>query len=134
MAPWIITATEPSETKAEVLRAAGGEYIVLPSREQGGTQTIPWATIFEELQRRKIMSVMIEGGGAVINSLLSSFNTHLIDSVIVTIAPTWLGLGGVVVSPPRTVEHGRELSPVTRLKHTQWHQLGDDVVLCGVLT
>lgn len=59
---------------------------------------------------------MIEGGGGVINSLLLPEYFSLMSSVIVTIAPTWLGNGGVVVSP---------------LDHAEWHPFGEDVVLCG---
>ncbi|KAJ8108835.1 hypothetical protein ONZ43_g6305 [Nemania bipapillata] len=71
---------------------------------------------------------MIEGGGAVINSLLGE-NADLVDSVIVTIAPVWLGEGGVVVSPPRTTRGADR--PVARLSDTKWVPLGEDVVLCG---
>lgn len=88
---------------------------------------------------------MVEGGGEVINSLLSPENTELIDSVIVTIAPTWLGQGGVVVSPPRQRGEGGAgeqgegegkgarppPGPAVRLADPTWLPLGEDVVLCG---
>ncbi|KAK0722264.1 hypothetical protein B0T26DRAFT_749685 [Lasiosphaeria miniovina] len=71
------------------------------------------------------------GGGQVINSLLAPPDSPLIDSVIVTIAPTWLGQGGVVVSPPRTLDgSGNPASPM-RLAGVSWHPLGEDIVLCG---
>ena len=133
-APWIVTtASNASPASEEILRAAGGEYIVMPSETVGEKKVIKWAALLTELRRRGVRSVMIEGGGAVINALLSPANADLIDSVIVTIAPTWLGPGGVVVSPPRAAASEDEALPVARLRHAQWHQLGDDVVLCGVL-
>lgn len=64
------------------------------------------------------------------------FQSHyaaLIDSVIVTIAPTWLGQGGVVVSPPRRWSADGIPIPAARLKDVKWHPFGEDVVLCGKL-
>ncbi len=75
--------------------------------------------------------MMIEGGSAVINSLLEPAYQPLIDSVIVTIAPTWLGQGGVVVSPKRNFDEGGEPIPAARLTGVMWYPLGEDVVLCG---
>jgi 2,5-diamino-6-(ribosylamino)-4(3H)-pyrimidinone 5'-phosphate reductase len=87
--------------------------------------------VLEVLAREGIVSVMIEGGGEVINSLLEPAGNAFVDSVIVTIAPTWLGQGGVVVSPPRSVgEDGKPAEPV-RLMDVTWCPLGEDVVLCG---
>ncbi len=82
---------------------------------------------------------MVEGGGAVINSLLARpagggdgvGGRGVVNSVIVTVAPVWLGRGGVVVSPPR--DEGRQDKEVARLKDVRWLPLGEDVVLCGRL-
>ena len=78
------------------------------------------------MRQEGLRSIMIEGGGKVINSLLGE-DADLVNSVIVTIAPIWLGQGGVTVSPPRAnVDR-----PVARLSDTTWMPLGADVVLCG---
>lgn len=74
---------------------------------------------------------MIEGGAAVINSLLQPENFPAINSVIVTIAPTSLGVGGVVVSPPRRFNEVGKPMAAARLDHVEWHPFGEDVVLCG---
>lgn len=78
----------------------------------------------------KVDSLMIEGGGVVINSLLSSpENLKLINSVIITIAPVYLGQGGVNVSPAaQTSESGQRVSAV-KFKEVQWNVLGNDVVM-----
>jgi 2,5-diamino-6-(ribosylamino)-4(3H)-pyrimidinone 5'-phosphate reductase len=70
---------------------------------------------------------MIEGGAGVINSLLQPEYFEVIDSVIVTIAPVWLGQGGVVVSPARSDER----KAAVRLADVSWKQFGQDVVMCG---
>jgi 2,5-diamino-6-(ribosylamino)-4(3H)-pyrimidinone 5'-phosphate reductase len=131
-APWIVTSKTPDAENAKLLEEVGGCYIVLKPRVQtsGNKTTIDWLDILKTIKERGIESIMIEGGGVIINSLLSAENADLINSVIVTIAPTWLGQGGVVVSPPRS--EGSSL-PVARLQQTKWQQLGDDVVLCGTL-
>jgi len=129
-APWIVTAKTPSADNAKLLEEVGGCYIVLEPQASENKTSIAWLDILKTIKERGIESIMIEGGGVIINSLLSAENTDLINSVIVTIAPTWLGQGGVVVSPPRS--EGSTL-PVARLQHTKWQQLGDDVVLCGTL-
>lgn len=128
-APWIVTCVSPEPAKEKMLRSLGGAYIVLSEdrrREEGGIQ---WKDIFHALHQRGVTSVMVEGGGKVINTLLSPSHAELVDSVIVTIAPTWLGRGGVVVCPPRV----QSTLPVARLVKPRWQQLGDDVVLCGLL-
>jgi len=51
--------------------------------------------------------------------------------VIVTIAPTWLGQGGVVVSPVRTTGADGQPTAPARLTDVTWCPLGEDVVLCG---
>lgn len=76
---------------------------------------------------------MIEGGGSIINTLLAPANASLVDSVIITIAPTWLGQGGVVVSPERVHDNNNQATAAARLKDVKWKQLGDDVILCGRL-
>jgi 2,5-diamino-6-(ribosylamino)-4(3H)-pyrimidinone 5'-phosphate reductase len=73
---------------------------------------------------------MIEGDTAVINSLLQLCYSSVISSVLVTIAPTWLGTGEVVVSPPRGFDDGGKPMAAARIDQVEWHPLGEDVVLC----
>ncbi|CAD0084996.1 unnamed protein product [Aureobasidium vineae] len=131
-APWIVTAKAPDAENAKLLEEVGGCYIVLEPQAQNseGKTSIAWLDIMQTIKEKGIDSIMIEGGGIVINSLLSADNASLVNSVIVTIAPTWLGQGGVVVSPPRKESSSL---PIARLQRTKWQQLGDDVVLCGTM-
>lgn len=126
-APWVVTAHPLEQASANVLEAAGGSQIRLETE----SRDFDWEIILQTIGKKGIKSVMIEGGGVVINSLLSSKNSHLVNAVIVTIAPTWLGQGGVVVSPKRPQEQMTQPVPIARLEGPQWQQLGDDVVLCG---
>ncbi|KAF9700467.1 hypothetical protein EKO04_001659 [Ascochyta lentis] len=129
-APFVFTRAPIDAVKREVLGSVGGQVkVVDPQNLTEGR--ISWEYVLDVLKHEHIESVMIEGGGAVINDLLSPRNIGLVDSVIVTIAPTWLGKGGVQVCPNERVEKGARL-PVARLKNVKWMPLGDDVVLCGL--
>ncbi|KAF1911079.1 5-amino-6-uracil reductase-like protein [Ampelomyces quisqualis] len=114
--------------KRDVLERVGGR--VLEVGEEGNEGRVSWEKILGVLGKEGIRSIMIEGGGAVINELLSPKSMDLVDSVIVTIAPVWLGTGGVQVCPDARVDDGRRV-PVSKLKDVQWIPLGEDVVLCG---
>lgn len=108
-----------------------GKYIPLEHEIDG---RFTWDSILKAVSNEGLDSIMIEGGGKIINSLLSLPNNELIDSVIITIAPTWLGQGGVVVSPARDPgPDGEPFAPI-RLTGASWYPLGEDVVLCGKIS
>ncbi|KAM7218583.1 Dihydrofolate reductase-like domain containing protein [Rhypophila decipiens] len=141
LAPFILISCSLSMDDPELaarrtlLERHGGKYIPIESTAEDGSGPggrFTWDAILEAVSKEGLQTIMIEGGGQIINSLLSSpDNKELIDSVMVTIAPTWLGQGGVVVSPPRTTGvDGKPFTPI-RLTESLWHPLGEDVVLCG---
>ncbi|KAI2607582.1 putative riboflavin biosynthesis protein Rib7 [Hypoxylon fragiforme] len=159
LAPYVITAvSQPPEGKKKLLEGLGGKFIVLnpnphphpppppppPQPAKATTaaaaratprfpQRFDWHDVLAAVRNEGLRSIMVEGGGEVINSLLSHENARLIHSVIVTIAPTWLGQGSVFVSPPRRAGLDGKPSAVARLADTTWVPLGEDVVLCGRL-
>jgi 2,5-diamino-6-(ribosylamino)-4(3H)-pyrimidinone 5'-phosphate reductase len=127
-APFIVAAVDCLSTrKRDILSAHGGKCIIVPksSRDDDAVR-MAWRDIFRALKSEGIKSVMVEGGGDVINTLLDPADRMLIDSVIVTIAPTWLGQEGVAISPRRD-GGDNEL----RLNNVMWLTLGQDAVLCG---
>lgn len=138
LAPYVLTGVESSDLPAAsrtLLEQLGGRYIHVRATPSGpnGRFRFDWRDIFHALGREGLDSVMVEGGGQIINSLLDPAYHDLIDSVIVTIAPTWLGQGGVVVSPDRLTDAAGVPIPVARLSDVSWHPFGQDVVLCGKL-
>ncbi|KAI9698276.1 MAG: 2,5-diamino-6-(ribosylamino)-4(3H)-pyrimidinone 5'-phosphate reductase [Bogoriella megaspora] len=130
-APYVICVqSNPPLSQRKALEAAGGKYIYMDFEDamtEDGFR-FSWNAILVALQKEGIHSIMVEGGGSIINSLLAPSEIDLVSSVILTIAPTWLGQGGVVISPER-----REKQKQLRLQHTKWHQLGEDAILCGTL-
>ncbi|KAJ5674639.1 uncharacterized protein N7477_004573 [Penicillium maclennaniae] len=123
-APWVVTTLpEPPAEKKALLEKYGGMFIILDK--------IDWSDLLATLHLNGLRSVMIEGGAQVINSLLEPSNMSLIDRVIITIAPTWLGQGGVVVSPARRFDGEGKAISAARLTNVKWYPFGEDVVLCG---
>lgn len=101
----------------KVVAEVGGEYIRLPVDQRGS-----WSVIFGALHDRGINSVMVEGGGTVINELLQFHKVHpIIDSLIITIAPVFLGKNGVEVSPASRID----------LVNVEWWTGLQDSVLCA---
>ena len=128
-APWVFTKAPLDVKRARLLQNAGGQNFVT-GLEGCPEWRMSWEYVLKALGAEHIRSVMIEGGGAIINDLLAPENIGLVDIVIVTIAPTWLGKGGVQVCPEECVEQGARL-PVARLTNVKWIPLGEDAVLCG---
>lgn len=117
--------------RKKMLQKYGGGYIGIAVDDSG---RFKWETILSKLKEELgIESIMVEGGGNVINSILEDEeNRRFVHNVIVTIAPTWLGKGGVVVSPERKSNVKGEYTP-PRLKEVKWIPMDEDVVLCGKL-
>ena len=129
--PWVIIAPgfamDPG--RLQMLKFYGGKYLGL--KEFDKRWRLKWEAILKALSAEGIRSVMIEGGGKVINDLLHTDHAHLINSVVVTVAPTYLGRGGVLVSPaPKHDATGRP-QPVLRFRNVKWQPLGEDVVMCA---
>ena len=132
-APYIITGLAiPPAAKKTILERSGGKFLKLDSTTTDvGKHRLEWADVLKALAAEGLRSVMIEGGAGIINSLLLPQYSSLISSVIITIAPTWLGKGGVVISPERRLDTEGEPIAAARLVQVEWHPFGKDVVLCG---
>lgn len=136
--PWVICKTTIPESVQPLLKS-GGDCLVIDEDETSPltegqpahrSSQVPWLAILRALKRRGMQSIMIEGGATIINTLLAM--PQLVNSVIITIAPTFLGQGGVVVSPaPKAT--GDSHTNAAWLENTSWRQFGPDVVLCGTL-
>ena len=67
----------------------------------------------------------------VINDLLQSENIGFINSIVVTVAPTYFGKGGVGISPIPKHDHTGRPQPVLRFGEPRWLPMGEDAVVCG---
>ncbi|KAL9039454.1 MAG: hypothetical protein Q9180_002516 [Flavoplaca navasiana] len=129
--PWIIIAPgfAMDPNRIEMLKYYGGKYLGLTDFDK--RWRLRWEAILRALAAEGIRSVMIEGGGMVINELLRPEHSNLVSSVVVTVAPTYLGQGGVTVSPPPKVDAARRPQPAMRFKDVRWQSFGEDAVMCG---
>ena len=130
-APWIVVSPAARlETKSiELLKRCGGDYLRIVEYYQGWR--LRWEAILNALASEKIRSVMIEGGGTVLSELLNPEYTNFVDSVIVTVAPTFLGRGGVNVSPDSKLDaSGKPMAALTPREVT-WQPLGVNMIMCG---
>ncbi|KAL8869959.1 MAG: hypothetical protein Q9174_003879 [Haloplaca sp. 1 TL-2023] len=119
LAPWVIIAPgfAMDPARLEALRYYGGDYMGCTDFDK--RWRLRWEAILKALAAEGIRSVMIEGGGFVINDLLQPEHSHLVNSVVVTVAPTYLGQGGVGVSPPsKRDEVGRPVPAVSFFNST----------------
>ncbi|EFZ03088.1 RibD domain protein [Metarhizium robertsii] len=131
--PWVVTALRkpPADIRA-LLEKYGGKYINVEIPTSNiGEHHLDWNLLLVRFKENGLNSVMVEAGGQIINSLLSPQYQPNIDMVIVTIAPTWLGQGGVVLSPRRCFNDSGIAISAARLTGVKWYPFGDDVVLCG---
>ena len=132
--PWVIMAPgfAMDPMRLELLKYHGGKYLGLTDFDK--KWRLRWEAILKALAAEGIKSVMIEGGGMIINDLLQPENSNLISSVVVTIAPTYLGKGGVGVHPAPKHDTAGRPQPAVRFQDVRWQPLGEDIVMCGKLS
>jgi 2,5-diamino-6-(ribosylamino)-4(3H)-pyrimidinone 5'-phosphate reductase len=115
--PWVVSGG--------LYEIGAAKLVIAKQGKEGGME---WEDVLRALKEEGVESVMIEGGATVINALLAK--PHLVNSVIITVAPTWLGQGGLAASPAGTVVDGQRVNAASLLE-TAWRQFGADAVLCG---
>lgn len=96
--PWILCSNDASQLAATALEEAGARIVRVQLDANGH---IPPTSLPEILQSLKLRSVMIEGGSRVLSSFLHAGKRRdgsaLVDSVVVTVAPMFIGEGVSVV-------------------------------------
>lgn len=123
-APWIFVDTRYSEVPScvdrDLLKRVGGEYIFCKSTT--------FEDVLKVLAGKSIKSVMVEGGAKIIEHVINSASTF-INTTIITIAPVYLGQGGVKVSPNSDATAPDK--PAMRFTNVTWIPLGQDVAMCS---
>ncbi|KAK4504244.1 hypothetical protein PRZ48_005160 [Zasmidium cellare] len=126
--PWIITRPKtldsPMDRSCEIIDWTDRMPEVNDNAVSDGS--IFWRSILQALKHKGINSVMIEGGASVIKDLLRL--PELIDTIIITMAPTFIGQGGVSIAPRRPPS--AEENP-SSLGDRSYHQFGKDIVVAG---
>ncbi|HVC96822.1 MAG TPA: bifunctional diaminohydroxyphosphoribosylaminopyrimidine deaminase/5-amino-6-(5-phosphoribosylamino)uracil reductase RibD [Pirellulales bacterium] len=122
----VFVAVGPHAPKSdrERLEAAGCEVFVC----RAGDAAARLAELLDELGRRRMTNVMVEGGAKLFGSL---FDQRQIDEVHVFIAP--LLVGGDEAPGPLAGTGVERMAQAWQLQSPQWRQLGGDLYLQGRL-
>lgn len=114
--PWIFCRNDVDKTAVQTLEAAGATVTAVSTT---AADRLNLNDVLAHLHGAGVRRLMVEGGAAVIGSFLQS---RLVDQVVLTIAPLFLGgLHAVSVS----------LSSLPRLTEVEQVRLGEDWVIKG---
>jgi len=122
----VLVAVGHEVTEAQRGRLAGAGCEVLLCKGQNHAARLD--ALLEELGRRRLTNVLVEGGGRVLGSF---FDAHEIDEVHVFIAPKLIG--GTAAAGPIGGRGIEEISAALALDAPQVQQLGPDIYLHGRL-
>jgi diaminohydroxyphosphoribosylaminopyrimidine deaminase/5-amino-6-(5-phosphoribosylamino)uracil reductase len=122
--PVLVAVTDRADHhKCSQLRAHGCEVVALP-----GQPRVPIVPLLEELSRRNMTNVLVEGGGRVLGSFLDE---HQVDEIDVYIAPIIEG-GDHAMTPARG-NGTRLMKDALRVVRKEVTQVDDDVRIRGCL-
>lgn len=130
-APWVVVspgAQIPPE-QLMMLKGFGGDHLRIVEYNQNWR--LRWEAILRALASEGVKSVMVEGGGTVLSELLNPEYAGFIDSIIATVAPTYLGRGGVAVSPESKQDDQGRPNAALSPRDVRWQPLGQNVIMCG---
>jgi diaminohydroxyphosphoribosylaminopyrimidine deaminase/5-amino-6-(5-phosphoribosylamino)uracil reductase len=106
------------------LEAAGCEIVIC--RERQASNRVAIGAVLDELGRRRITNVLVEGGGELLGSL---FDAGAIDEVHVFIAPILIGGGNARMAVAGTGLEG--IGSALRVPKFEISHVGDDLYLRG---
>lgn len=116
------------ETRRQALEHAGAHIRTVETfKNPQGKLHLAWPSIFHVLAHEQLHSVMVEGGAAVIDSILASH--HLLHKVIVTVSPVRVGEDGVGYTAT-PLQHAPYLQHVDTLELPPDTVFAWDVVPC----
>ncbi|MEF8817275.1 MAG: GTP cyclohydrolase II [Salinibacter sp.] len=122
--PLIFTAPDPDPDRRDALEAQGATIHELPCAPDGG---VCLDSLLDELGRRHVASVMVEGGSQVLTAFLRRQHAQ---RVIVTVAPMFVG-GTPALGSLAQADAAEGPGAFPRLTNIQQRWYGDDLVVEG---
>lgn len=120
LAPTIIATTSHADkNKFSGLSEAGIEVLAVPENEEG---RVDLKILLGMLGKRGISSVLVEGGGGVITSLLRQ---NLVDKMVIAVAPKIIGRGIEAVGELNIAD----VNQAIKLDFIKTYRLGEDLVI-----
>lgn len=126
--PWVFTTDRADPMKRKALEDMGTRLIRVRTDEQ---DKMDLNYVMRELLFLGIKTILIEGGGHVINSL---FQGKLIDAMVLYVAPVFVGGVHVIEHPlvKKNEETVRAKLPQLDIKGNA--KLGSDIVIWGIMS
>jgi riboflavin-specific deaminase-like protein len=120
----MVTAATVDPSRAREIQNLGAEILRLPAAQGGKGLDI--SRLLEELGRRGVATVLVEGGRGVITSLLAA---RAVDRLVVVIAPKIIGQGTEAIGDLGITR----LSEAITFASVKVRMLGTDVIFDGRL-
>jgi diaminohydroxyphosphoribosylaminopyrimidine deaminase/5-amino-6-(5-phosphoribosylamino)uracil reductase len=120
----IVTTERSPDAWRDSIRATGHELLVLPPDETTGR--VPLVPMLQELGRRGVLSLQVEGGGVLHGSF---FDQRLVDKCTIVIAPKIVG--AVTAAQAVSGAGARYMRDAVTLRDLTIERLGDDVLFTG---
>jgi riboflavin-specific deaminase-like protein len=120
----IAAAEQADPVRVSELEKLGAEVLLFPSGD--GASGINLFEVLAALGRRRVTSVLVEGGSGIITSLLAA---RLVDRVVVAVAPKIIGSGVDAVGDLGITRLGNAIT----FSSLKVRKLGPDVVFDGRL-
>jgi diaminohydroxyphosphoribosylaminopyrimidine deaminase/5-amino-6-(5-phosphoribosylamino)uracil reductase len=117
----VAVAVPFSPAKKERLLKAGAEVVELPAKDG----SVDIAAFLKLLGNRKIVNILVEGGGKLLGSL---FDHDLVDKVVAFISPIIIGGRKAICVEGNGVE---SVAEALRLNRVDLKNLGDDILVSG---
>jgi diaminohydroxyphosphoribosylaminopyrimidine deaminase/5-amino-6-(5-phosphoribosylamino)uracil reductase len=117
-----LVATTATATGRGTLETAGAQVLELPSTVQG----VDLEELLKELGRRDVVSLLVEGGGALLGSM---FDLGLVDKVLAFIAPVIIG--GREAPSPVEGYGPKTLVQALKLRNVAVERVGKDILVTG---
>jgi len=117
----VVATRDADEARARRLVKRGAEVVRLPGRHG----RVDLRALLDELGKREILTLLVEGGGQVHGELMAA---GLADEVALFVAPKLIGAGGV---PLLGVDGPAKMADAWRLGAVSTRRLGDDILVVG---
>jgi diaminohydroxyphosphoribosylaminopyrimidine deaminase / 5-amino-6-(5-phosphoribosylamino)uracil reductase len=121
---FVVCAPEAASARRDALAAAGAEVIAVPGRDRGSRLS----AALDELSRREIQDLLVEGGPTLAGAL---FDAGEIDEIKLFVAPLLVGAAGA-----RAVLEGegsRRIADALRPLATSYEPIGEDLLITSRL-
>ncbi len=120
--PLIFATRAAAAKKVKAFRDAGAEVVLVKKNRQAGADL---SAVMGELGKRKIASVLLEGGSSLHGSALMA---GVVDELMLVPAPKLLGGDGVSITSGKGMKRIAEAIPIADMS---WRKVGDDLMIVG---